>query len=333
MDPPSPVHLPIRVDADGDRARLDQEAMEIARRVRPAWRDSRLRVRHFTDGITNRLVGVSRADGEDGEEDMLLVRVYGAGSHLFIDRRSEKHTMLRLSARRLAPPLFASFENGLCYAFAPGSPLDVESVREPRVARLVARHLARVHLALTPDAESGCWLLPALTRLVDALPGEGEGEEAPLRREVAFLARVLPPLGSAVRFCHNDLLLANIVVREESVTFIDYEYAGFNWRAFDIANHWCEWAGVEGYDDARFPSRETQRAWLRDYLAASEEEAGEAAVESLLRQVDAFVPAAHLLWSLWARVQALHSRLSFDFARYARLRMTQYARTKAAHFH
>jgi thiamine kinase-like enzyme len=25
--------------------------------------------------------------------------------------------------------------------------------------------------------------------------------------------------------------------------FIDYEYAGYNYRAFDIADHFCEFAG------------------------------------------------------------------------------------------
>ena len=46
-------------------------------------------------------------------------------------------------------------------------------------------------------------------------------------------------------FTHNDLLSGNVMIplnffestEEQKVTFIDYEYAGYNSRAFDLANH------------------------------------------------------------------------------------------------
>lgn len=46
-------------------------------------------------------------------------------------------------------------------------------------------------------------------------------------------------------FCHNDLLLGNVVydASKAAVTFIDYEYAGYNHQAFDIGNHFNEFAG------------------------------------------------------------------------------------------
>ena len=44
-------------------------------------------------------------------------------------------------------------------------------------------------------------------------------------------------------FCHNDLLCGNILkgspAGPDSITLIDYEYAGYNPAAFDIANHFC----------------------------------------------------------------------------------------------
>ena len=50
-----------------------------------------------------------------------------------------------------------------------------------------------------------------------------------------------------VTFTHNDLLSGNVLIpldffendASSEVKFIDYEYAGFNPRAFDIANHFC----------------------------------------------------------------------------------------------
>ena len=47
-------------------------------------------------------------------------------------------------------------------------------------------------------------------------------------------------------FCHNDLLLANILYDKDQnvIAFIDFEYAGPNYQAYDIANHFCEFSGM-----------------------------------------------------------------------------------------
>lgn len=48
-----------------------------------------------------------------------------------------------------------------------------------------------------------------------------------------------------VRFCHNDLLAGNVIVRPDksAVDFIDYEYASANYRGYDIGNHFNEQCG------------------------------------------------------------------------------------------
>ncbi len=60
------------------------------------------------------------------------------------------------------------------------------------------------------------------------------------------MEKSLQALNDKIVYCHNDLLLANIIFYEKnnSVNFIDFEYAGPNYRAYDIANHFCEFAGT-----------------------------------------------------------------------------------------
>lgn len=55
----------------------------------------------------------------------------------------------------------------------------------------------------------------------------------------------LSQLDSPSVYCHNDLLLTNILYdsQRSTVTFIDFEYTGFNYQAYDIANHFAEFAG------------------------------------------------------------------------------------------
>lgn len=67
-----------------------------------------------------------------------------------------------------------------------------------------------------------------------------------LRNEFDRLYAAVSKINSPVVFAHNDLLLGNILhdpVSENKVTFIDYEYADYNFQAYDIGNHFAEFAG------------------------------------------------------------------------------------------
>lgn len=58
-------------------------------------------------------------------------------------------------------------------------------------------------------------------------------------------------------FCHNDLQEGNILMKENehsgcrSLCLIDYEYCAYNYRGFDIANHFIEW--TYDYTSAIYP--------------------------------------------------------------------------------
>lgn len=119
-----------------------------------------------------------------------------------------------------------------------------------------------------------------------------------------------------VTFCHNDLISRNIVYnrRDSRVTFIDVEYAGENYPAFDVANHFLEFAGVPELDYSKFPDKEFRFRWIQEYLRhAKGEEFQGVGVELFNRWVELCVPASHLVWGLWAVHQARHSTIEFDY--------------------
>uniref|UniRef100_A0A5F9D697 ethanolamine kinase n=1 Tax=Oryctolagus cuniculus TaxID=9986 RepID=A0A5F9D697_RABIT len=112
-----------------------------------------------------------------------------------------------------------------------------------------------------------------------------------LEWELAWLKEHLSQLDSPVVFCHNDLLCKNIIYDSAKghVRFIDYEYAGYNYQAFDIGNHFNEFAGVNEVDYCRYPARETQLQWLHYYLQAQKDSAvTPREVERLYVQVNKF---------------------------------------------
>lgn len=58
-------------------------------------------------------------------------------------------------------------------------------------------------------------------------------------------------------FCHNDLQEGNILMKENepsggrSLCLIDYEYCSYNYRGFDLANHFVEW--TYDYTSPKYP--------------------------------------------------------------------------------
>lgn len=70
-----------------------------------------------------------------------------------------------------------------------------------------------------------------------------------------------------IGFGHNDLLSFNVILneKEDKVHFIDFEYAGYNYRSFDIANHFCEFSGFN-VDTSKYPTKEMQTRFIRTYL-------------------------------------------------------------------
>ncbi|XP_055635076.1 ethanolamine kinase-like [Toxorhynchites rutilus septentrionalis] len=325
-------------------------AKEVLNVIRPHWMTDCVRFKLFTDGITNKLVGCFNQnnnvdeDADGTSDDVVLVRVYGNKTDLLIDRTKETENIRLLHRYGFAPTLYATFRNGLAYEYVPGVTLTPESCREERIARLVATRMAQMHKVkdgsignrepmLEAKIDQFLKLIPPTfsdpskhSRISKIFPSAAQ-----LRRDFDDLYGKLRRLDSPVVFCHNDLLLGNVIFSSDTnrVTFIDYEYAAYNHQAFDIGNHFTEFAGIDEIDYDRYPSKEFQLQWLRVYL---EEFNGESCTESDLEKlyvhVNQFALASHFLWAVWALIQAEHSNIDFDFIRFGEIRYNEYLRRR-----
>ncbi|XP_035215187.1 ethanolamine kinase 1-like isoform X1 [Stegodyphus dumicola] len=318
-------------------------AKEVINMVK-SWKSDSIDFELFKDGITNHLVKCYMKDNPD---NAVLIRVYGEKTELFIDRDLEVRNMQMMCDAGLCAPLYCAFTNGLCYGFSPGEVLDTKTVRDPIISQLIARRLAKMHSirsnvngvipqpSLFPVLHKYLQLIP--TEFCDPIKDERFKSCIPskdvLEIEINSLKKHLTTLESPVVFCHNDLLLKNVIYNKEKneVTFIDYEYADYNYQALDIGNHFCEFAGVDQYEPELYPNKEFQLKWLKDYLEAWYEVNGwsldnitDEAVQLLYIQVNKFALAAHLFWGIWALIQSAHSTLGFDFLGYAKQRLDEY---------
>ncbi|RAL10410.1 putative ethanolamine kinase [Aspergillus homomorphus CBS 101889] len=148
-------------------------------------------------------------------------------------------------------------------------------------------------------------------------------------------------------FSHCDLLCANVIVlpsekkqnghaatavddqEPATVNFIDYEYATPSPAAFDIANHFAEWAGYD-CDYNMMPTRSVRRQFLTEYVKSYSYHKGilepsqPEIVDRLYDDVDRFRGIPGLYWGIWSLIQAQISQIDFDYASYAELRLGEY---------
>ncbi|XP_066481040.1 ethanolamine kinase 2 isoform X2 [Tiliqua scincoides] len=301
-----------RISIAVDETNVLPGALQLIRKLRPQWETERVKTKLFTDGITNKLMACFT---DEKMRDAVLVRVYGRKTELIVDRANELRNFQVLQDHGCAPNLYFTFENGYCYEFLQGKALGPEHVRQPQIFSF--------HQDLS---------IPSIEVLEE---------------EICWMKEHLSQLGSPVVFCHNDLLSKNIIYNEAEghVRFIDYEYTGYNYQAYDIGNHFNEFAGLNEVDYSLYPCREVQLQWLWHYLQAykrlgledqgegskSRGESGavsEGELETLYVQVNQFALASHFIWACWGLIQAQFSTIDFNFARYADIRFKQYFKAK-----
>ncbi|KAJ5370537.1 uncharacterized protein N7496_006629 [Penicillium cataractarum] len=285
-------------------------ALRLILTLFPHWEGpgNKIEFVRFTDGITNTLLKIiNRKAGLTDEEidnDAVLMRAYGNGTEILIDRERETTSHALLASRGLAPPLLARFKNGLLYRFIRGKPCGHEDLVTPPIFRGVARKLAQWHAVLpntgagsaptngvekhdtdlTPiqPRRAGPSMWAVLQRWVLALPvatPEQQARRLTLQKELEWVVGQLDDgvgIGEdGLVFAHCDLLCANVIVLPDDagvqtedgiapVNFIDYEYAVPAPAAFDIANHLAEWIGYD-CDYNMIPTQSVRRQFLTEY--------------------------------------------------------------------
>ena len=234
----------------------------------------------------------------------------------------------------MAPPLHCRFENGFVYGYVPGIPLKHLQISSPEYFPLIARKMARWHQVDTVPGDRSPRFFKTLWKWMKNIPKHSAKLKTVdmdfLETELAALEIRIKALNCPVVFCHNDLLSANIIYSPEinEVSFIDYEYGSFNYRSFDIANHFCEFAGFD-CDYSLYPDEEFQRQWCKEYLKCFSDNFTDQQIDQVLKEVAVFTLAAHFSWGLWGLVQAQVSDIQFDYTSYAAKRFAEYKRRYA----
>jgi ethanolamine kinase len=137
------LHKRRHFDVDIPFENSEPVIVKILKEIKPEWSEENLKFKNFTEGISNKLIGAMLQCGS--EKDLIMFRLYGNRTELFIDRKQELVNVEFLHSRGFAPKLYATFRNGYCLGFIPGRTLETEEMSDEHLSSLIAKKLARVH--------------------------------------------------------------------------------------------------------------------------------------------------------------------------------------------
>ncbi|XP_022974065.1 probable ethanolamine kinase [Cucurbita maxima] len=301
--------------------------------------DSRFSVETVSGGITNQLLKVT-VEEENGSNVSTTVRLYGPNTDYVINRDRELQAIKYLSAAGFGAKLLGVFKNGMVQSFIHARTLEPSDIRKPELAAEIAKQLNKFHKVYIPGStEPQLWIeIFKCYGKASALQFDDTEKQCiydsisftEIHNEVLEIKELTSLLDAPVVFSHNDLLSGNLMLNEEEerLYFIDFEYGSYNYRGFDIGNHFNEYAGYD-CDYSCYPSKEEQYHFFRHYLQPEEpDEVSQEDLEALYVESNIFMLASHLYWALWALIQARMSPIDFDYLRYFFLRYNEYKKNK-----
>ncbi|CAF5168088.1 unnamed protein product, partial [Rotaria sp. Silwood1] len=151
-----------------------------------------------------------------------------------------------------------------------------EDVRKDHISKLIAIKLAQFH-SIPIDKYEKPYVIPLIRKFIKLI-SENEQQKKEISTIISdvdtideyILPHLIPnaELGKDLVYCHNDLLVKNIIYDEknDTISFIDFEYTHLNYYLFDIANHFVEYAGVDDADFNLYPTHDEQKRWLKIYF-------------------------------------------------------------------
>ncbi|XP_074773916.1 choline kinase alpha isoform X3 [Athene noctua] len=313
-----------------------------------AWRglrEEQLRISPIRGGLSNMLFQCSLPDTIETVADeprKVLLRLYGA--------------ILQMRSCNKGESVQSQKENDL-----QSRKLSTEELSLPDISAEIAEKMARFHGMKMPFNKEPKWLFGTMEKYLNQVLRIKFTRESRTRKlnkllsynlpqEMKNLRAMLEATFSPVVFCHNDCQEGNVLLLEgrensenQKLMLIDFEYSSYNYRGFDIGNHFCEWMYDYTYEKypffkasvLKYPSKKQQLHFISSYLSAfhdgfenlSNEEKSKLEEEVLI-EVNRFALASHFFWGLWSIIQAKISSIEFGYLEYALSRFDAYFEQK-----
>ncbi len=290
------------------------------------------RLEKVMGGLSNEVFVVTMTDTSTSFPEKMILRVYGKESEAWMNRALELDVIRVASSVGLAPYVLKCWRGGRLESFVPGRTLTPwKDLYDIRVLSRLATRVATLHRCPLPSASRNT------SRLERWIKDWGERARAVhpewVDRAIQGYRAWTSPSDTLV-LCHNDLNVSNLLWEEETgnIHLIDYEYAGWNYRGYDLANLYCEvymhnatenWPHFKCESVTKGWTKKHFRYFCREYIRVytQQEDVSDADIELLQSEVKQFEPLSHLVWGLWGLMQSRNTDVSFGYVEYGLCRL------------
>ncbi|CDS05728.1 hypothetical protein LRAMOSA08256 [Lichtheimia ramosa] len=332
-----------------EKKALYECVIHVARKVLPGWEQVQdIKLDRVSGAMTNAVYFL-----DSPGKSRVLLRIYGVGADQIVDRQRELAWLSRLSqiSNNVSPQLLATFGNGRFEEYLDSTTLTHAELSDPTTSCQIAQALRQLHSLVEdyppPTTSKGVPLVEiwrnitqwytAVRELMNQDVWKVKFEDFHLESLPAEIERckaIMERFPSPTVFAHNDTQYGNVLRLTETgeLVIVDFEYAGYNPLAFDLANHFVEWMyNYHGDHPAEpiaeyFPSKEQRWRFLNAYIG--DEPIGQS-VEELDECTLAWTTACHLQWALWGVIQYSQSEIDYDYHLYSKSRFDAFRKQLA----
>jgi len=284
-------------------------------------------LKQLSGGITNKIFLITFENNQK-----FIIRECGYNTHNFINRNFEYEIMNELKSYNISRIILKKFNGGYIESYIEGRPLNFHDLKNQNINKILAKNLYQLHsLNILNNYPKNPSLWSKIDLWYEQCVELYKNDES-IKEMIQYIGQEIKIkkteqkfIQSPIIFCHNDLTATNMIYQENhDIKFIDFEYASYNYRGFDIANLFCEHMGNTCSWDL-FPTNKEQLSFYTYYIKYSLIPID---INLLKKEVNFYIPISCMFWCLWGLLQNKYSKVDFYFLEYAKQRLIGYNKFK-----
>ena len=241
---------------------VEEDVFPILQELRSQWNRDDLLSEVYTKGMVNNMTCYYHRNDEE-RTDAIVVRVYGAAVGDLNPRYKEFMNLQIAHAAGCFPAIYATFNNGLMYKYAPGLHTNYHDIVNPQNIRTISHMLCQLHHvdvdkvplvdrkgnSVTYDKTP--FLFDQMKDYIAAIPESPKDSQKlskfnELRKELTneyllgeyeFVKVIIDEVKPPISFSHLDFHPRNIILNDKTgdITFIDFEMSCFAYKYTDLS--------------------------------------------------------------------------------------------------
>ena len=288
-----------------------------------------IRVINISGGLSNQLYKLSN---KLIKPYSIIVRIYGESD--YINREIEKKVMNALESYQFVPKIYKCFEKGIIIEYLPSRDISKYELQNNLYRKEIIKNMVKIHNINIDLCKHKSIIFEYGDIMIDNLILNNYFKK--LYNNWNELKKKILNLDHKLVICHNDIQQHNIMLSEyqKKIYLIDFEYSGYNYILFDIANYFNEYCFNYEVSNPPYyeyiPNNKVEKEEIINFIQQYEElNKRNIEKKNLLYDLKYFQKMSHIYWTIWSLYMVKKNTIknNFDYYDYAKLRYSLYKST------